>query len=196
MCNNCGIYKITSPTGKVYIGQTINLSRRIKHYKRLDCKHQTKLYNSLVKYGVSEHEIILIEACHSEDLNKRERYWQDFYNVIGQEGLNLVLQDSGQLKRVESKETRQKRSNSLKGNRNGNFNKIYTKEERLAISKSTKGKINIGENNGKIKLILDEQTGIFYYGKMEASKAKNINFHTLSNSLIGRVINKTSLIYV
>jgi hypothetical protein len=30
-----GIYKITSPSGKVYIGQSINIERRIKEYKNL-----------------------------------------------------------------------------------------------------------------------------------------------------------------
>jgi len=34
-----GIYKITSPSNKVYIGQSINIEKRFKSYKRYDCKH-------------------------------------------------------------------------------------------------------------------------------------------------------------
>jgi predicted GIY-YIG superfamily endonuclease len=30
MNRNCGIYKITSPTGKVYIGQAVDIERRLK----------------------------------------------------------------------------------------------------------------------------------------------------------------------
>jgi predicted GIY-YIG superfamily endonuclease len=30
-----GIYKITSPSNKIYIGQSINIERRIKQYKLL-----------------------------------------------------------------------------------------------------------------------------------------------------------------
>ena len=46
-----GIYKITSPTKKIYIGQSINIEYRIESYKKLiRCKKQIKLYNSLKKY--------------------------------------------------------------------------------------------------------------------------------------------------
>ncbi len=30
-----GIYKITNPEGKIYIGQSIDIDRRFKEYKRL-----------------------------------------------------------------------------------------------------------------------------------------------------------------
>lgn len=30
---SAGIYKLTSPSGKVYIGQSINLKNRFRHYK-------------------------------------------------------------------------------------------------------------------------------------------------------------------
>jgi len=44
-----GIYKITSPSGKIYIGQSINIEKTWKYrYKNLNaCKRQTILYNSL-----------------------------------------------------------------------------------------------------------------------------------------------------
>ena len=36
-----GIYKITSPSNKIYIGQSINIERRFKEYKTLkNCKFQ------------------------------------------------------------------------------------------------------------------------------------------------------------
>lgn len=45
------IYKITSPSGRVYIGQTGLLKKRINAYKHARCRKQRKLYNSIVKYG-------------------------------------------------------------------------------------------------------------------------------------------------
>ena len=45
------IYKITNPSGKIYIGQTINLNNRIKYYISYKCKRQALLYNSLIKYN-------------------------------------------------------------------------------------------------------------------------------------------------
>ena len=39
-----GIYKITSPSGKIYIGQSIDIQKRFKHYKQLhNCKNPEKL---------------------------------------------------------------------------------------------------------------------------------------------------------
>ena len=51
-----GIYKITSPTNKIYIGQSIDIENRFTKYKSLDCKNQVRLYNSLKKYGFDKHK--------------------------------------------------------------------------------------------------------------------------------------------
>lgn len=50
-----GIYKITSPTGKVYIGQSYDIPKRLSQYKNLHCKDQQRIYNSLMKHGVDAH---------------------------------------------------------------------------------------------------------------------------------------------
>lgn len=42
-----GIYKITSPSGKVYIGQSVNIERRFLDYKKSLKNTQIKLYNSI-----------------------------------------------------------------------------------------------------------------------------------------------------
>lgn len=87
----CGIYKITSPTGKIYIGQSKNILKRSKSYKLLLCKRQPRVYQSIRKHGWASHVFEIVEKCEIEDLNCRERYWQDFYNVLGKKGLNCVL---------------------------------------------------------------------------------------------------------
>ena len=71
-----GIYKITSPSGKVYIGQSVNINLRIKYYSSLSCINQPKLYNSLQKYGWNNHIFEIIEECNIEQLDKRETYWK------------------------------------------------------------------------------------------------------------------------
>lgn len=108
-----GIYKITSPSGKVYIGQTMNIVKRKKSYEKLKCKGQPKLYNSLVKYGFSEHIFEIIEQCIMEELNTRERHWQDFYNVLEQ-GLNCRLTGTADRSGFVSKESTKKRVSRLK----------------------------------------------------------------------------------
>ena len=86
-----GIYKITSPNNRVYIGQSINIKKRFYQYNNNCNKKQIRLYNSFFKYGVENHIFEIIEECDKEDLNDRERYWQEYYNVLSKSGLNCVL---------------------------------------------------------------------------------------------------------
>jgi len=59
------------------------------------------------------------------------------------------------------------------------------------------GKKHSQETKNKIsKLILNTETGIFYYGSKEASETININRGTLISYLTKKRKNKTSFIYV
>jgi group I intron endonuclease len=100
-----GIYKIISPTGRVYIGQSIDLEARQKIYARRGCKNQVRLYASLVKYGFSKHIFEVVEECKVEELNVRERHWQDIYDVLSENGLNCKLQSTQETKAVHSQNT-------------------------------------------------------------------------------------------
>lgn len=77
------IYKHTSPSGKVYIGQTMqtNPQNRWQHgngYKR----HNTLFYKAIQKYGWNNfsHEIIENNILTQHEANEREIYWISFYN--------------------------------------------------------------------------------------------------------------------
>ena len=93
MIKKCGIYKITSPSNKIYIGQSKDIERRFKGYQNTLIKKQIKLYNSFQKYEVKNHKFEIIEECEFEQLNIRERYWQDFYNCI-ENGLNCLYTET------------------------------------------------------------------------------------------------------
>jgi group I intron endonuclease len=85
-----GIYKITNPKGKIYIGQSIDINRRFKEYKKLQCTQSIKLYNSLKKYGFEKHTFEIIEECSIEQLNDREEFYiKSFDSHI--KGLNIKL---------------------------------------------------------------------------------------------------------
>ena len=103
-----GIYKITSPTKKVYIGQSIDIKRRFLHYKLLDCKAQKKLYNSFVKYKVEKHKFEVLQECEMHELNDIERYYQDVYSAVGKGGLNLKLTNTSDKSGRLSDETKKK----------------------------------------------------------------------------------------
>jgi len=83
-----GIYRITSCTGAIYIGQSVNIEKRFKKYKCGECKSQTKLYLSLLKHGYDNHIFEILESCTIENLNIRERYYQDLYLSYSNKGLN------------------------------------------------------------------------------------------------------------
>jgi group I intron endonuclease len=110
-----GIYKIESPSGKIYIGQSVNIYKRLSGYRSINCIKQTKLYRSLLKYGYDSHILSILEECSVHDLNDRERYWQDFYESVGLNGLNCRLQSSFNLSGYLSEDTKDKIRKNRKG---------------------------------------------------------------------------------
>ena len=126
-----GIYKIVSPNGKVYVGQTRNHRLRINCYSSGSCKSQTKLYNSIVKYGWDTHLFQMIEECSIEMLNEREIHWGNLLNCLDREkGLNCRL--GGQNTQV-SDETRKRLSEGHKGRKPWNKGLKYNEEQKKNI---------------------------------------------------------------
>lgn len=143
-----GIYKILSPSGRVYIGQSNNIEKRFKDYKNLNnCKNQHKLYRSFLKYGVLSHTFEFIHECGIDELNDLERYYQDLYNVI-ETGLNCLLTSTKERKLVFSKETLKRKSDAVKGSKHPNWGKKSSAETCRKISENQKGKF-ISESTRK-----------------------------------------------
>lgn len=146
-----GIYKITSPTGRVYIGQSYNIHKRFNHYKRLDCRGQTKIYNSLIKHGVLNHSFDIIIQLDNNigaiELTKHEQYYIDYYKSIGVSLLNL--KDAGVNGKL-SIETRQKMSAQRIGNKS-NTGRNLTEEHKKNISIAGKGRVFSESHKAKLK---------------------------------------------
>lgn len=91
-----GIYKITSPTKSVYIGQSINVDERLRRYKKLQCCiNQHILYRSFLKYGIENHtfEILIKGNFTKKELNKLEKEYIIKYNSfrkLNKKGMNLT----------------------------------------------------------------------------------------------------------
>jgi len=110
-----GIYKIISPSNKIYIGQSVNIEKRWNIYKLMYCKGQVKLYNSLKKHGVENHMFEIIEECSIEQLNERETHWkQQFIEKYGWDK-SLFCQIKDGKGGYKSEETKQKISDANKG---------------------------------------------------------------------------------
>lgn len=202
-----GIYKITSPTNKIYIGQSIDIKKRLDKYRRIDfsVKGQTRLYRSLIKYGFENHKVEILEECFLIELNEKERHYQELYNAIGENGLNCLLTKTTDKKRVMSEESINKQRQKMFGKK-GNLGNKHSEETKKIISNIHKGnKYNLGRKHSKEtiekrvrktnKLIIDLNNGVYYNSPLEYANLNNINYNTLTCKLSGRLRNNTSLIY-
>lgn len=94
-----GIYTITSPSGKVYVGQARNISTRWSKYKNVNSsKDQSAIYNSFLKYGVSNHIFRLVHELPIDSSQEtRDQYeilyWEQFKNC-GIQVLNIRIPGS------------------------------------------------------------------------------------------------------
>lgn len=219
-----GIYKITSPSGRIYIGQSVNIDNRISSYKNLKCKNQTKLYRSLLKYTFENHTFEVIERCNIEVLNERERYWQDYYNSISKSGLNCKLTKTNDKLGSLSNETKIKigignkgKKVSLESRQKMSIAKLQMTEETKAklrlrkVSEETKQKLSLLKtgvkinetirlkllvNNGKSKKVQCIKTMKIYNSANQCAIENNIKHKTLCNQLSGISKNKTTFRYV
>jgi group I intron endonuclease len=216
-----GIYKITSPNNRVYIGQSIDIYRRFNDYRKINSiKKQPKLYNSLIKYGIDNHIFEIIEECAIELLNERERYFQDFYDVISENGLNSLLtktnDKSGKLSEVHKKNIsignigKKRNNNHLKKE---NF--IRSEEMRIKMSNSAKNKkITLEHKNKTIyKLknmpkesrlksaltqsypIIDINTGVFYNNARDLCDIYGFSRSTILYKMRNNLKNNTQFKY-
>lgn len=114
-----GVYKITSPTGKIYVGQSVDIKSRWSIYRLMHCKNQSILYKSFKKHGVKSHKFEVIEECSVEMLNERERYYQDLFDCIGPNGLNCKLTATNEKSGYYSEHTKNKMRASMMGKNKG-----------------------------------------------------------------------------
>jgi group I intron endonuclease len=190
---NVGIYKWTSPTGKIYVGQSKDLKQRKKWYLGggVERSNMTKLKHSFKKYGVTNHTFDIIEYCSVEQLNEKEIYWGLYYDVL-ETGLNCKL---GEQNCIFTEDTKNKMSKSKKGTKqteeqkqkrkisfkktwrkkiDEGFKRTYhklTKETKYKINKTQKGKIISEETRKKISDSLKNKTKSKEH-KENLSKAK------------------------
>lgn len=206
-----GIYKITNPNGKVYIGQSINIEKRWNDYKSLyNSKDQIGIHRSFKKYSVDQHQFEVLEECEESQLNNRERYYQDMYDVTNINGLNCRLTKTDDKSGKLSEETKLKISKShiilresglgnpppiLIGNKNGMFNKKHKPE---SISKMKQNRIcKYGEDHYNSSIFLDPENGIFYFSIREVAYVLNKTYNYVADRIYGKVkVNNLKIIKV
>jgi len=219
-----GIYKITSPSGKTYIGQSWNIRKRIYKYKSVQgCKKQRILYNSLKKYGWENHifEVVYTLPIETEQrtLDNYEIFYIIQFKEAGYEMMNIKEGGSGGKlskesiqKMIEtrgkwnhSEETKKKISESHKGIKHSleTIKKMKGRKFTIEHVNKMKGRKRNESTVEKFKkiilpgrLVLDKEMGIFYDSIAMAAKIFRINQKTLHNRLTGISKNTTNLILV
>jgi group I intron endonuclease len=93
---NPGIYKfVNKVNGKIYIGESQNLYKRIKSYSyNIKTRKDQRIYRAMNKYGIDNFNCFIIEIFPIGTLKNiliaREKFWISFYNSTNKEiGYNL-----------------------------------------------------------------------------------------------------------
>lgn len=140
-----GIYKITNPKGKVYIGFSSNIENRFVQYRYYHCKFQKLLLNSLKKYGVENHTFEIIHLCDDSELEYWEIHYGKLYNVNDTKyGLNI--RECGGRRGKLGESTKKLMSESKKGEKNHNFGKKMSEERKKIQSEKMSGANNPNYN--------------------------------------------------
>ena len=174
-----GIYKITNPCGKVYIGQSNNIERRFEEHKNTKFSNQIKLKNSILKYGLESHTFEILEECDINLLNDKEEFYiLKFNSHIS--GLNIKLAS----KPSWTGKTRPEHSKLMKEISSFKYERTLEHKQQLRNMM-----LNVWENKGKeiskkisqnkigkgTKSILCHETQIMYSSIKECSEKMNIS---------------------
>lgn len=164
------VYMITSPSGRIYVGSSKNIKRRICHYRNLSpqIKSQIKLYRSFLKYGFNSHDIEIIWEGDVKDMLKYEYMIGTFYEVLDKDkGLNLKLPKWGTDYYCVGEETRKRMSISAIGRRHTQESKLkmskvksgysHTEESKALMSKTKKSLNLTGEKSARFGLKLSPE---------------------------------------
>ena len=135
-----GIYKITNPKGRVYIGQSSDIEKRWIQYKYCDksCVGQ-KLYNSIKKYGIEAHTKEILEECEVGELMSKEVYYKKLILEENKGDMGKVLFHnlydigSGGALSEDIK-------NKLRGQKRSEATKEKMRQAKLGLPSNSKGK--------------------------------------------------------
>lgn len=196
------IYKITNPSGSYYIGKTVDLNKRLRHYKKPLCVSQKLLYRSIVKYGFKSHTVDIIDSFTgtSEYASGKELFWIRSYmsnknKYQEQKGLNLTDGGEGVLGNKLSIERKKRIGEMSKGRIPWNKGIVMSDESRANMVKGSKYKVCLPKRK---KISIYDIHGNFIrevLGITEAARQLNIVVSMIEKQLSGQVNNPRKYIF-
>lgn len=204
---------LTSPSGKVYIGQTIRpIEDRLKEHQK-SSSNCVAIYNAIQKYGWNNFEKHWYD-CPDEDLDDHENMMVEVLGTFSPDGYNLkkgggngklseetknkiskshigkthTEETRGKLKDINmgktlSKETKQKMSESRIGDKNHFRGKTHTDEAKKKMREAQIGKELSDETKEKISAACKGEKHHFY-GKSLSEEHKQ----KLSEAHVGKTL--------
>ena len=207
-----GIYMWTSPSGKSYIGQSVDLQKRKGAFLRFGDRYGgQKINRARKKYNNKDYwKYKVLEYCGVDKLDECERYYIELYDTVNN-GYNC--ESGGNENKIVSDESKQKMSEVKKGKYCGENSPLYgkhlTEEHKSKLSEARKGennpmygkhrddetRIKISKAHDKRKITVSQYTieGVFiasYESIHEAQRLTNIYRATISRCCKG--IQKTA----
>ena len=146
-------------TNKSYIGQSINVKKRIWKHKSIaktnNYNKENNFYNDINSYGIETFELIILEVCDVSLLDIRERYWIQKLNTIEPNGYNILLG-----------------GHKLFKNENPFYGKHHTDETKNKISNKNKNR-KISKEEREMRQRINSKENNPFYGKHHTDETKN-----------------------
>lgn len=164
--NKAGIYRwVNKVNGNSYVGSSENLTDRFRKYYSFGnislelLKGKSLIYSAILKHGLKNFQIEILEYCAAENAISREQYYLDLlkpkYNILTTAGSRLgsIHSEESRLKmsnsskgRKFSEETKKLLSIAKKGMNNPNFGKRHSEETKALITLAKTGKSFLSES--------------------------------------------------
>lgn len=143
-----GIYKIESPSGNVYVGQSWDIKRRWARHKDLSDQKSVALQRSFKKHGIVNHIFSIVHQLPSDVSQEILDMYEVVYMGLFKEcGVPLLNIREGGSRGKHSSETIEKMRIISTGNKNM-LGKTHTDATKKKISMSKKGR-SVPPNKGK-----------------------------------------------
>lgn len=186
-----GIYKITSPSGRVYIGQSKDIVKRWARYKDINsAQRQPLILSSFKKYGISNHVFEVIHELPKDTcqdvIDAYEILYIEQYRACGFSLLNIK---EGGLFGSHGESTKKKIGASKIGNKN-RLGKFHSDETKSKISKTKTGKDRAWNKGIPWPEEVRDKMYKFPKGHIPYNKGKEHKHHTEESR---KTISETSL---
>lgn len=185
----CGIYKITNTKNdKVYIGQSVNLDKRIyshKYHLKTNTHYNKALQNSFNKYEGKSFAFEIIEECEISDLDEKECFWISFFNST-ERMCGFNFEGGGNANKSVHQDTIEKIRKTLKVQRIGKGNPMYGRKL-PAERKEQMRMVNRGRSGKLMECDVREIKMALYLGISQSELAKlfNVKVDTINKIAYG-----------